>query len=298
MSLCVIFNPQAGRRRARQALARLRSTAGPDVQFLPTSCRGHAEELALNAAREGFRVVVAAGGDGTVHEVANGLVRSERPDVTLAVVPVGSANDFAYSVEAQFGASPFNDDPGRPVDAGVVELADGTRRYFVEGLGLGLAGRVTLESNRIRRLRGLFLYGLAAWRALRSTTVETLDLKWDDGPVVSSPTLMLSLLLGQREGNFLLAPAARIDDGWFDSVRAGRLSRWAAVRLIPRLAFRGPPRNHPEIHLGRCRRLEVRSPHPLVIHTDGEIVADGTSPHHEATISLLPSRLLAKVCRI
>src|ERR1700730_16967890 len=104
--LCVIFNPAAKRGRARRQLERLlerlRRAWGPRVEFQPTTHPGHAEELAQRAAHGGFAIVAAAGGDGTVHEVSNGLLRANKPDIEFAVIPIGSANDYAHSLEWNF----------------------------------------------------------------------------------------------------------------------------------------------------------------------------------------------------
>src|SRR5947209_4238598 len=92
---CVIYNPAAGKGRGERRLRRLRRFLGTRAEFRPTSAQGHAEELAFAAARQGFPQVAAAGGDGTVHEVANGLLRA-RSAATLVVYPIGSANDYAH----------------------------------------------------------------------------------------------------------------------------------------------------------------------------------------------------------
>src|SRR5438132_1369447 len=96
--LCVIFNPTAGRQRATQRLAQLRRGWAARAVFRPTERPGHGEELAKQAALDGFSTVVAAGGDGTVHEVANGLLSAGRPEVVFGIVPIGSANDYAASL--------------------------------------------------------------------------------------------------------------------------------------------------------------------------------------------------------
>src|SRR5581483_6618810 len=83
--VCVIYNPASGKGRGRDRLERLRRALGGRAEFRPTRHPGDGEALALDAAGDGFATVVAAGGDGTVHEVANGLLRSGRRDVTLAV---------------------------------------------------------------------------------------------------------------------------------------------------------------------------------------------------------------------
>ena len=246
--LCVIFNPAAGRRRAAGRLSRLRHQWGTRADFWPTRHAGHAEELAIQASHAGFAVVTAAGGDGTVHEVANGLLRAGRSEVIFGVAPIGSANDYAYSLGHDGSPAPAG---VRAVDVGAVRDATGRQRYFVCCLGLGLNGAVTLESRRIKRLQGLALYGLATLRAVwYHHAFPMMTLTVDDEPPRSAPTLMLSVLLGQREGGFVLAPEARLDDGLFDYVLAGALSRWEVLRYLPRLAHGGPPKDHPKVRLG------------------------------------------------
>ncbi len=95
---CVIYNPAAGRGRAERLLKALPPALASGIELRPTSHAGHATELAHRAADEGFAKVVAAGGDGTVHEVANGVLQSARRDVVFGVWPLGSANDFAFTL--------------------------------------------------------------------------------------------------------------------------------------------------------------------------------------------------------
>src|SRR5689334_22987772 len=102
-NLCIIYNPMAGKRRAERRLEAARRAWGDRAEFRPTTCPGHGAELATQAASEGFAIVAAAGGDGTVHDVATGLLRSGRRDVHFAVIPIGSANDFAFSLTKMSG---------------------------------------------------------------------------------------------------------------------------------------------------------------------------------------------------
>src|SRR5204862_7887610 len=134
------------------------------------------------------------------------------------------------------------------------------------------SGSVTAESRQITLLQGPWLYGLATLRALwRHWKYFDVSLTIDDGPIINEESLMLSVMVGKREGGFLMAPEARIDDCWFDYVRAGHLSRYEVLALLARLAIQGLPRNHPNLQLGRCRSMTVSSRQPLAIHTDGEL---------------------------
>src|SRR5262249_39551314 len=105
-ALCVIFNPSAGKRRSRQRLDALRQDWRARAAFWPTQRPGHAVELARAAAEGGFGVVAAAGGDGTVHEVANGMLEGNVHEAAFAVLPLRSANDYAFSLQHAWGGGP------------------------------------------------------------------------------------------------------------------------------------------------------------------------------------------------
>lgn len=293
---CVIFNPRSGRTRALRRLERVRDLWGDRAEILQTEHVGHAEQLAEAAARLGARTVVAVGGDGTVHEVANGLLRSEQPDVILGVTPVGSANDYAWSLRREFNAQACTP---HCVDVGRVRTESGRERYFLCALGAGLNGRITFESRRIRSLRGLGLYGLATLRALRSYREHPhWELTLDAGQPICGPSLMLSVMLAQREGNFRMAPQAALADGWFDYVHAGPLSRGEVLRHLPRLAFSGPPTCHPHVRLGRCQGVRLKSNRPLCVHTDGELLCTPDEDVRSLDVELLPGRLNVQLCPV
>jgi diacylglycerol kinase family enzyme len=290
--VCVIYNPAAGKGRARARLERLRRTLGASAEFWPTNAAGQAEELALKAAQIGFAVVTAAGGDGTVHEVANGLVRAAMPEVTLAVVPIGSANDYAHSLglDERWWLKPDPTVARQRVDVGVVRAGTHSR-FFVNGLGLGFNGAVTLESRRIKHLQGLALYGLAFLRALwlRFQT-PSMTVQLDDAAPQTVPTLALSLALGRREGNFVVAPNARLDDGLFDYVHAGPLRRLDLLKFVPGM-ITGKLRSHPAVWTGTCRSVRLRSESALTVHVDGEFFCLPEQDVRAIEVDLLPGRL-------
>lgn len=303
--LCVIFNPASGRNRAGRRLEQLGELWPGEVEFLPTERPGHAMELAERAAESGrFESVAAAGGDGTAHEVANGLLRAAGPEVSLLVIPLGSANDYAWSLQQQFShassrGSGENSIGPHAVDVGLVEDGHGRKCYFICNVGIGLNAAVTAESKRIGWLQGLPLYGLAAARALmRQAEIPTWTVIRDDQPPVTGPGMASSLLLGQREGNFHMAPRARLDDGWFDHVHARKLSRLQALWTTFRIALSEPPTDHPEIEVGRCRSLQLTSDAPLCIHTDGELFCVPDDQVRQVKFSLLPLRLKVDVLNL
>jgi len=170
-----------------------------------------------------------------------------------------------------------------------VRIDGGPEHFFVCCLGLGFGPCVTMESRRIRRLQGQLLYGVAALRAMwRHWGHLDLAGSQDGEPLPSGPTLMISVMLGRREGGFVMAPEARLDDGWFDCIHAGALTRWEALRLIPSLSTTGPPRSHPKLGFRRCRRLVVESEQPLAIHADGEMLGRPEDRVRRVEVELRP----------
>ena len=300
MTACLILNPRAGRSRAELRIARLlRSTTLP-CPLLRTEGPGHARRLASEAVRQGCSLVIAAGGDGTVHEVACGMLETEMPDLAMGVLPIGSANDFAWSIQRQvqtaqhsirLAAHGFSTPTYEMnVDVGVATTLDSKREYFIESLGTGLSGWVMAESRSIAWMQGISLYAWATFRALLRYRPVTMTLRCDETHLKDS-TLLFSALLGNREGSFVLAPDARNDDGKLDYIHARSLPLWKSLWMIPRVALAGPPRNDPAICLGQCKEVEVTSDSDLVVHIDGELFASLSDHVRSLKIELLPKRL-------
>jgi diacylglycerol kinase family enzyme len=297
MDTCVIFNPMSARGRAARQLKMLRRRLGPAADFKATEGRGHAEELALEAAGAGYATVAAAGGDGTLHEVANGVLRAQQPHVVFGVYPLGSANDYAHSLGLDLRKSLEAGPAGnvRRIDAGTVRLANGRERYFVNSLGLGFSGATTAEANGLPFVQGRLLYSLGFFRALwRRFACPPMAIELD-GHVRRTPTLSLTLAIGRREGNFVVAPHAKLDDGLFDTLHVGAVSRWEVVRFMPRIVFgRELPQDHPAIWMRQCREARVTSETPLIVHLDGELVSLPEDGNHTLEARILPGRLLVR----
>jgi diacylglycerol kinase family enzyme len=296
--VCVIFNPRAGGDRAKARIRRLREALGAQAVFRETQSSGHGEELALEAVKSGFPRVAAAGGDGTVHEVGSGILRAERPEVVLEVYPIGSANDYAHTL----GLDPewrIRSDPTireRTVDVGLARASDGRRSFFVNGIGIGINGLVNLEARRLKWLQGLALYGSALLRTMCFRYAYPPMIVNFDGRERRVPTLALTLAIGRREGNFIMAPDAILDDGFFDYLHAGPMPRLELLWNVPRLATGWLPRRNPRLWRGRCRHVRVTCEEPLPFHVDGELFANPERPVRTLDIHVLPGalRVMAK----
>jgi diacylglycerol kinase family enzyme len=264
----------------------------PGIDLRATTAPGQGAELARLAVLAGHTNIVAAGGDGTVHEVANGLLDANVPDTVFGVWPIGSANDYAFAlgISGDWPLESGRELPVRSVDVGRVS-SGGKSRFFVNGLGLGFNSAVTLEAESIPYLRGMALYGLAFIRAVwRHYCFPRLRIDFDE-TTIDQPTLALTVNLGQREGGFRVTPQADLSDGWFDVVRAGALSRFQALKLLLRLASGTLPTNHPLIQQCRCRRVAVKGETPLRVHIDGEFFCHAEDGVFEIAVEILPARL-------
>jgi diacylglycerol kinase family enzyme len=287
-TVCVIYTPNAGRGRARQLIDQWCRQHQTPVELRPTRHAGDGIELARTAAIERFSVVVAAGGDGTVHEVANGLLQADRPGVAFSVWPLGSANDYLYSLESHPDWK-----AGKPfvADVGLVEGDGGRRKFFVNGIGIGFNVSVTIESRRIRCVRGTLLYATATLRAMAFRFSRPVYSVTMDGRSYQVPTLAMSVSLGKREGSFPMFPEAELGDGQFDYLHAGPATRWDLVRHLPNMIAGTLPKNHPRLWLGRCREVEVTSEVALAAHVDGEYFCLPDEGVRHLRITLLPARL-------
>lgn len=295
LDTCLIFNPKAGRGRADQWIRSLRDDRLMGIQFMPTKEPGHAQELARAAADDGFQKVIAAGGDGTVHEVANGLLRSANRDVIFSTWPVGSANDYAYTLGMQAWWTRHNE-PTEVIEVDVGRAkSPGRERYFVNAFGIGFNGMVTLESRSVRCLKGVPLYTLALLRAMvKHFRTPPLRVKFDD-QLTDGPTLALTINLAQREGGFPITPHASLTDGLFDWFHARKLRRWHLIRYLPAMIRGTLPANHPLLRTGRAARGEVQSESPLCIHADGEFFCVPSDNVREVVVEVVPRRLKVEV---
>ena len=296
-STLVIVNSRAAQGRTGRLLSEIREWFRDSADVAETTSSGHAEELAFEAIRTGTSTIIAAGGDGTIHEVVNGILRSGRQDVRLGLLPLGSGNDYAAACAVprrwQDAGKLLKSAEFKAVDAGEVCDQNGRTRFFVNTLGLGLSGGVAIEARSIRRLRGVLKYGLATLKTV-SRHLRVLETRLTiDGSTETVKTISLSVALGQREGGgFVVAPEAAIDDGWFGALHVADVNVLTVLRYLPGLICGIIPK-HPGIRTFRCRTLRIESDLPLIIHTDGEMFS-----RNEDRVCRIEIRLLCNALRV
>lgn len=280
--IVAIINPYArlGRvgDRAREVQAAL-EWAGLDVTTVFTEKPLHALEIAQTMAREDT-ILIAGGGDGTVNEVARGIMSSGSAG-TMAVLPLGSGNDFArmigMSEDLKTAVTQLRCAVERQVDVGRVSWEEPTSKgcaHFVNALGIGFDG---YAATLVPRFKGYPLgmgYLTAILVALwnwKSVGVNVVDLSSEDVIRYSGGLFFVTVGNGQDSaGGYSLNPKASIFDGMLDVCLVEAIGKLRALRMLP-LARTGDHLKLPEVHYWHSTGIRVSSERPLPVHADGEI---------------------------
>jgi diacylglycerol kinase (ATP) len=282
--------------RAWPELARRASAAGLEGETALSSRPGEIAELAASASADGATLVVAVGGDGTAHEAVNGLLRVGG-NTQLALIPRGTGEDFARAlgVPADFDAAVAvaRDGGARTIDAGRVRYQSGgapAEAFFCSMAGVGMSGAVARRLGTTTKALGGRIAGVIATFAVFS--------RWTNVDVVVEVDgerregLMEDVLVANTEyhnGGMRLCPGARPDDGLFDVLLIGNVTKRELVVTLPKL-YRGTHLPHPKAELLRGRSVSVDAPEALPIELDGE--QPGTTP---VRFEVVPAALTVRV---
>lgn len=294
----IILNPMADMGHAWRVARDLRPIVEEygQADWSGTVYPTHAAELARMAGEQGYERVIAIGGDGTVHEIINGLMQlPEEKRPVLGVVPVGSGNDFSHAigVPAQADRALFLALHGTPsaIDIGLMVDEHGRKEYFDNTLGIGFDAIVTIRSHRLPLVRGFLMYLTAVLQTIILDHNPAHMRIEADGEAWEQSTLMLTLCNGPREGGgFLIAPGAKVDDGLLHYAMIQKVSRLMMFRLVPEV-MQGTHGRFKEVKLGACKEMSVRSDRPMYIHADGEIITSFGSNLRRVDFRILPGAL-------
>lgn len=298
--LHIIANPNAAGGKGRRAVPRLRrllEDGAVSFRMELTAGPGHAADLAREAAEEGVDRLLVVGGDGTLHEVANGLLDSGAVAPALAVCPVGTGNDFYRMVRAPSDlAGAMNTALFGRCRAFEVGMArwEGGQEHFVNLLGVGIDVEVLRRRSRFRGLPGLSQYLAALLSAAKNFRHQHMIVALEDEAGeearMEARALLAAVTVGPSVGGgFFLSPDARPDDGLLDLFLVEELGLLGILRHLPRVV-RGTHGTVPEIHMKRLRRARLESADgaPFHFELDGELMPQ-TTPWLE--IEVLPGRL-------
>ena len=296
----VLINPTAGKGSAggrRPEIERFLGRSGRDFEVLATEGPGDALAKVRSLPLRPEDTVIAAGGDGTCNEVANGLLARDRSGGDLpamGVLPIGRGNDFAFALgipeNAEDALKLVLEKEARPMDVGLVKggfFPEG--RHFLNGMGVGFDTKVGFAANRLK-MKSDFSYVIGVLSTLiRYEMSPELLIRYDDREV-TMPAVLVSIMNGRRMGGgFYMGPNAKIDDGLFDICFVEhQSSRLKLIRIISHY-FKGTQLGLKGVHSGRAVNFRLKALRgSMAAHCDGETVCEeGT----ELEVSCIPAAL-------
>jgi len=309
-STLIIYNPAAGRGRVQAQWSQVEQTlraSGIDFEAVATRAPLDGMLLAREAPNK-YAQVIGVGGDGTIHEIVNGLLQAsgENETIPMGLIPLGNGDDFAKVIppEASIGGKPFDWQAAvQKIVVGQTQLFDAGRiegdhlrpgygdrvHYFINGMDVGfgaLAAQYFATTPQF--LKGMSAYLFAIMKTMIDYPSLQLRIQLDDLPPFDQSTTMTVITNGRCFGNgFWVCPDAQVDDGLFDLMVAQSVSRLTILRMIPKL-MNGTHIHEPIVRMLRARRVVLESDAPLIVETDGEIPFLNT---HRLALDILPKKV-------
>ncbi|MEQ1603776.1 MAG: diacylglycerol kinase family protein [Pyrinomonadaceae bacterium] len=307
----IIVNPKSasGATRDKWSLtaSELRAHFGPfSVAF--TKSQGDGVTIAHRSARDGRKFIIACGGDGTINEVANGIIQSGK-DVELGVLPSGTGGDLRRTLGLPLSnreaAVALRDGETRWMDAGRVTFQDHdgetVSRYFLNISSVGLAASVIkrVKGSRIFDwvpmvgVRGKANFAMSALQEVIGPDAATVRIRIDDGDEKTIQTLCLCIANSRFfGGGMMIAPDAKINDGLLDIINVGDMST-AKIILNAYSLYKGTHLSINEVKSTLAKKIEVSAvdpSHEILLETDGEM--PGKLP---ATYEVVPNAIRVRV---
>ncbi len=295
----VILNPAANRGNMQRyrVLIRSRLQSIPQAEYRETTRQGEAKELAMQAAKDD-RSIIIAGGDGSIHEVVNGILSSGKR-VPLGIVAAGSGNDYAWNTLK------LPHDPAAAIERAFTgQLVDSDAgiingRYFVNSFSVGLDADVAAAAGQLKKfpfMSGSRLYYTASLKQLffGYSRCPWLRFTLDGEEQTSGPTFRRYVLMAVTNGptygaGFRINPRADYSDGLLDICTINYTPLLRTFKLLP-LVQKGEHEILPEVTFFRARSLHIESQKPVNIQMDGEI-----SSSTSYTAKILPAALWVRV---
>jgi len=281
MTAKVILNPYSNRWNSQKRWPEVESAlkaAGVDFDLVVSQKKGQITELAEQAVYEKFSPIIITGGDGSIGDTANGLMRAAQSRneqlVPLGIMPTGSANDIVYAL----GLPTDLKEAAKIIAAGktrAMDLGKLNDRYFVNNSAAGLEPYVTIKHEKIRWIKGMARYLVAAVQAIMDKPEWYGDVTWDEERF-SGKISLISIGNGRRTGGFFMTPHADPFDGKLTLAFGYRDSRLGLFQALPR-AFNEDKGSYVELEGMKevhATRISIHLDKPSPAHTDGELLPE------------------------
>lgn len=265
---------------------------GLNFKVCTTSHQGEAMELAQKAADNGAELIVSVGGDGTVNEIVNGIMKSKN-DPPLGIIPLGWANDFIKSTnipsDIMEACKILIKGKTKKIDVGLIN----GQTYFANICGVGFDAEVAQLANQMKNkhpnlhILGAFVYVFATIKKLLSPfSCHNVKIKFD-GQEIYSKILFIAISKGKfYGGRFKITPEAILDDGLFEVCVVEEMGRFKYLMSIPKV-FKGTHESIKGINFYRAKKVVIQSSELILAQVSGEVIEG----QKEFTITLLPKSL-------
>jgi diacylglycerol kinase (ATP) len=268
----LIYNPSAGREEVRKRIPDILDvleTAGYETSCHATKGAGDATRAARKAVESRFDLVIAAGGDGTVYEVINGIAE-QRYRPALGIIPAGTTNDFARAIGLPKSIMKAVEviAKGTPVPIDIGKMND---RYFINIAAGGMLTALTYEvPSRFKTMLGQLAYYIKGIEKL--PFISPIHVRIEADNIVIDEEVMLFLISNSNSvGGFeKLVPNARLDDGLFDCIVLKKTSLPEFIRVAT-MALKGDHFKHPDIIYFQTKKLKATSTGKVDLNLDGEL---------------------------
>ena len=294
----VIVNPAAGANSTHRKWPGIKSllkNSGLSFDFQFTEGRGHGIEIAKEAASNGYDYLVAVGGDGTIHEVANGIVQTGKAQITpLGIVCTGTGSDLARSVgiphDLARACTSVTSLKRLIIDIGVVKYqkkGQACQRYFVNSAGIGFDATVVAATEQLPKyFGGTIPYLTGLLRSFIGYHNKTVTFKIGDKIAEKARVLSMVIANGRYFGGGMqVAPEAKLDDNLLDVVIIGNFGKLELIKNISRV-YKGTHLSHPKVRLEKGTEVLIESTQNFLLHADGELLGEGP-----VSFSILPKAL-------
>jgi diacylglycerol kinase (ATP) len=287
----IIVNPAAGAcstRRKWPFIQRLLRHIGLSFDYQFTEGKGHAIELAKDAANNGYDYLVSVGGDGTAHEVANGILSTGNAGhIALGVISTGTGSDLIRSIgvpkDYESACHCLIDPKRKVIDVGIVEYqrnGQPARRFFINLADVGFDAEVVKYTEHMpKNLGGTVPYVIGLLWSLLGYHNKPFLIRV--GNKMWNARVLTAVVAngGFQGGGMHVAPEAKIDDNLFDVMVVGDVGKFELLKAFP-MVYKGTHLSHPKVRLEKGTDVSIESSEPFLVHADGELLGDGPAFFH------------------
>ncbi len=279
MKVLLVYNPFAGHGKAKKIFSEIekefiRKEIKFDIEF--TEYRGHAVEIVKDADISSYDGIIAAGGDGTLFEVINGLYKNrfkKKDRVPLGVLPIGTGNAFCRDIGLITDAwkeaiALIAGGKTKKVDVGKI-ITHGQIYYYLNIVGLGFVADVNKDAHKLK-IFGNFSYTMGVIYEILKLNIYDLEIDLD-GTIINRENIFVEVSNTRYTANFLMAPDAEIDDGYLDVTLLNKTSRRKLLKAFPKI-FTGEHIYEDSIETFKAKKIKIKTSVPKILTPDGELL--------------------------